>query len=428
MQLKLLLKLATLTTSTLMVLCITEVINRHFDSSFISKVFIGSFRCKNLSHIIQLKIYSDHPLSIYYIVEMQVTSRKKDTVIFFNFWANPHSTFIDRRRGGIYQCLDIPRSAHSKSLMTLCSNNTNISEAVVLIKVDHVASVNVPKLLQLENFTSTFYREDDNNKLHDHPHKIVNVAETKVAVLIYGGNDFQELISTISLFVKKLDTTWKFQTFHRSTFSVDVIIEALKRTYGINYCPFRFIFNLLPENALRTWDEVSPFMIKNIQFWQSIAGDRILIYQSDTALCSRSTYQLNDFLRYDYIGAPWPPDVRGGRGGNGGLSIRSRPAMIYCSQLATSGRLERGLIEEAEDVYFSACVYDYLPLYNIMNTTVPSRDVQTQFALEFEFPANGVLPLGVHKPWKHIEGSDWERLVEHCPDADTAKLHSKHHW
>lgn len=46
----------------------------------------------------------------------------------------------------------------------------------------------------------------------------------------------------------------------------------------------------------------------------------LLVIQSDSILCASSRQNLNDFLGYDWVGAPWNPDGR--YGGNGGLSLR----------------------------------------------------------------------------------------------------------
>ena len=64
-------------------------------------------------------------------------------------------------------------------------------------------------------------------------------------------------------------------------------------------------------------------------FWNLLKGKRVLIYQEDTIIFKNN---IRDFLKYDYIGAPWKltnstgsyePNV-----GNGGFSLRNRLLMI----------------------------------------------------------------------------------------------------
>ncbi len=61
-------------------------------------------------------------------------------------------------------------------------------------------------------------------------------------------------------------------------------------------------------------------LLTSASFWHQVQGEKILYFQSDSVICSNSSYKLTDFLEYDFIGAPWPD------GGccNGGFSLRSR--------------------------------------------------------------------------------------------------------
>lgn len=61
-------------------------------------------------------------------------------------------------------------------------------------------------------------------------------------------------------------------------------------------------------------------------FWRSLRGEKILLYQEDSILFNQS---INDFLQYDYIGAPWKLNVSSKyRVGNGGLSLRSKSVIL----------------------------------------------------------------------------------------------------
>ena len=46
----------------------------------------------------------------------------------------------------------------------------------------------------------------------------------------------------------------------------------------------------------------------------------LLVFQTDSMLCANSRQSLNNWLEYDWVGAPWNPNGR--FGGNGGLSLR----------------------------------------------------------------------------------------------------------
>jgi hypothetical protein len=52
----------------------------------------------------------------------------------------------------------------------------------------------------------------------------------------------------------------------------------------------------------------------------------LLVFQTDSILCANSKQSLNNWLDYDWVGAPWNPTGR--FGGNGGLSLRRVSAII----------------------------------------------------------------------------------------------------
>jgi len=49
----------------------------------------------------------------------------------------------------------------------------------------------------------------------------------------------------------------------------------------------------------------------------------VLTFQIDSALCSKSPHSINDFLEYDWVGAPWAmwPHLLSGNGGASELSF-----------------------------------------------------------------------------------------------------------
>ncbi len=66
-----------------------------------------------------------------------------------------------------------------------------------------------------------------------------------------------------------------------------------------------------------TGSEYINLLLTSALFWQQVQGEKLLYFQSDSVICSNSSYTLRDFLEYDFIGAPWPD------GGccNGGFSL-----------------------------------------------------------------------------------------------------------
>ena len=67
--------------------------------------------------------------------------------------------------------------------------------------------------------------------------------------------------------------------------------------------------------------------LTNLNFWNLLTGKKILIYQEDSLIFKNN---FNDFLHFDFIGAPWSLDNNDNKKcvGNGGLSLRTRDIMI----------------------------------------------------------------------------------------------------
>jgi hypothetical protein len=68
-------------------------------------------------------------------------------------------------------------------------------------------------------------------------------------------------------------------------------------------------------------------LLCSVDFWNNFKEEKLLIMQDDTCLFNSN---LNEFMKYDYIGAPWPSEQCDNtyNVGNGGLSLRSRSVMI----------------------------------------------------------------------------------------------------
>src|SRR5690606_27022581 len=104
-------------------------------------------------------------------------------------------------------------------------------------------------------------------------------------------------------------------------------------------------------------------------FWNRINGDKILLYQEDTCIFRSN---IDDFLEYDYIGAPWMKRQNDNTHlvGNGGFSLRSKQSMLdvidkisLTNTVYNSTTLQymdyAGLTIPPEDVYFSKNMIEF---------------------------------------------------------------------
>jgi hypothetical protein len=103
--------------------------------------------------------------------------------------------------------------------------------------------------------------------------------------------------------------------------------------------------------------------------------------------------QLEEFLSYDYVGAPWTT----GHVGNGGLSLRKKTKMI--TVITTVNPFQAN-----EDVYFS--------MQKIVALKKPSFEDAQRFSVETVFYPS---PFGIHAPWKNLSFEEMDRLTTKYP-------------
>ena len=110
--------------------------------------------------------------------------------------------------------------------------------------------------------------------------------------------------------------------------------------------------NLFPSDYSR--------FLSSLDFWNLLEGEKILIYQEDSIIFKTN---VDDFLKWDYIGAPWlehQDDTNGGVG-NGGISLRTKSVMMQV--INTIG---------IDDVKMNKSTLNYM---RNTNSTCPPEDV-----------------------------------------------------
>jgi hypothetical protein len=140
----------------------------------------------------------------------------------------------------------------------------------------------------------------------------------------------------------------------------------------------------------------------NDKFWNNFKGDKLLLYQEDTYLFHADN--IEQFLKYDYVGASWPvnQDDNSYGVGNGGFSLRDRKKMIECIRKVDPNKdikLGQSTINFMrasnndyipEDVFFSKSMIDF----NIGK--VAPREIANKFSQETQKCVN---PIGGHNFW-----------------------------
>lgn len=133
------------------------------------------------------------------------------------------------------------------------------------------------------------------------------------------------------------------------------------------------------------------FMIKGMQ--EHITTDHVLFVQWD-AMAYDQTMWTDEFLKYDYIGAPWPWEHEGRNIGNGGFSLRSRRLLDALKDPA----IQLGGINEDQVIGQNERTY--------LEQEHKIKYAPTALAAQFSYELGQYSPsFGFHGPWNVIKFS-----------------------
>jgi hypothetical protein len=190
-----------------------------------------------------------------------------------------------------------------------------------------------------------------------------------------------------------------------------VVCGNLNHDFMVSMCA-----NISPEiTVIKTdYDNLNQstysVLLASKSFWEMFSGEKILLYQEDSCIFKTN---IDDFLQWDYIGAPWPKRQNDTPNcvGNGGLSLRTRQTMIdvidrvsiYDTNMTSSTTeymRNSGMTVCPEDVYFSKNMQDY----GIGRVA----DWDSAFAFSSEAVYNGH-SFGGHNFW--LSDENWKTRV-----------------
>jgi hypothetical protein len=136
-------------------------------------------------------------------------------------------------------------------------------------------------------------------------------------------------------------------------------------------------------------------LLTSKEFYDNVPTEIFLIFQTDSVICNENINLLDDFMKYDYVGAPWKDAV-----GNGGFSLRRKSKV-----LEIISKCKRG--NENEDVYFAnPCVTNFKP----------SMEKAKLFSVEAFYSDKS---FGVHKPWAYLDEEEIENKMQKCSPLRT---------
>ena len=142
-------------------------------------------------------------------------------------------------------------------------------------------------------------------------------------------------------------------------------------------------------------------LLYSSDFWNLFIGEKLLIYQDDSCIFKNN---INDFINYDYIGAPWNTKFNlNSNVGNGGFSIRTKKIMLQITNLIkdeVSNKLKKNINLRPEDIFFSNYMID-----NKIGI-VADYDIALKFSIETIYYND---PLGMHQMW--LCDNNWKKRM-----------------
>ena len=142
--------------------------------------------------------------------------------------------------------------------------------------------------------------------------------ESKKVAVIFDNRADPRLVPIILHFSSILGPDWPILLFTTSTFGT--VSKTFQRKIKDGSIQLRDLPSTLSFNK---HTDVSGFMTTPWLWKQLAPAKHVLLFQLDSILCSNSPFEINDYLQYDFIGAPIQNLAGWGLGFNGGLSLRN---------------------------------------------------------------------------------------------------------
>ena len=165
------------------------------------------------------------------------------------------------------------------------------------------------------------------------------------------------------------------------------------------------------------------------EFWNNFKGEKLLLYQEDSILFHNN---IDEFMKYDYIGAPWADnhDDNSYNVGNGGFSLRTKSKILEVLNTINIKKLKLNnstlesmkiakLEKCPEDVYYSKSMIDY----NI--GLVPDRFKANLFSSEEVFNINS---LGGHNYYLGINNINVYKYIFYSKLTNSVLFYSPYEY
>lgn len=206
------------------------------------------------------------------------------------------------------------------------------------------------------------------------------------------------LIPIMLHFTSVLGPSWGMILFTLQDRWIEPLSPAFQRHLASGRIEVRF---LPKDNEPLTSSQAVSRFLTSPWLWEQVSrATRILLFQTDSVICSKSQVAVDEYLQYDFVGAPIDPKY--GKGYNGGLSIRNPRLFLQIAREVDFGTSGQGF----EDQFF------YLELQK-RGAEMPPEEVAKTFAVETVYYET---PLGYHQP-QRWQADKMKDIEDWCPEV-----------
>ncbi|KAK6356627.1 hypothetical protein TWF718_000971 [Orbilia javanica] len=237
--------------------------------------------------------------------------------------------------------------------------------------------------------------------------EILNFNKTKVALLIED-RPLGQLAPLMLHMINVVPPDWSFR-FYGSQESINHLNHSLPIQMWERLG--KLTMELVPSNLTLHGQQELSRTFTNLWFYETLLApaEYLLVFQTDSIMCANSGMNLNDWLHFDWVGAPWSRDSA--YGGNGGLSLRRVRPIIEL--LKRESRPDGH--PELEDLWLCNRLAK-MPGVNMANGTI-----EAQFSVEAVWHEK---PMGYHTGWSgaRLPGDVWgtaekrKYIYDYCPE------------
>lgn len=250
--------------------------------------------------------------------------------------------------------------------------------------------------------------------------QISNNKKEKYTAIIVEPRKHRALHFVLKNFFENLDDNWGFVILHGTDNKeyLSNIMEKLSK-----YKSRTTLINLNKKNL--TYHEYNGLFYEK-SFYDYIPTETFLVFQTDSMILKDNKHKINDFLEYDYVGAPIVCferfhnckknttingvafDV-----GNGGLSLRKKSKMIellnyitFAKSYNKDDKIKFGKYIPEDRFFSGEMTFEYIDIYK------PEIQEASNFAVQELYNDS---PFGIHKIWDGLEKHQLQKLIYKYP-------------